>query len=335
MKKIIITKDFSFNKWLDFVDNHPYGNIFQTPYMYNVYKKTNNFEPIFIGVEDDKGNILGVLLAVIQKESPKILSLFSSRSIIYGGPLVADDDIEVLNYILVEYNKVARNKAIYTQFRNMRDWGELKKIFIDNRFTFNDHLDIIINLDKSENELWSNINPKRKNEIKKAIKENTYIKISNDLITLEKCYDILISVYSKAKLPLPSYNFYKNLLDESDEKNGLIILCAYNGSDITGCMLALHYNNIIYDFYAGAYTKYYNKHPNDIIPWEMFLWGKKNGFKTFDFGGAGKPDKPYGVRDYKMKFGGEVVNWGRFEKVHKPLLMFFGKIGIKFWQNLK
>ena len=75
-------------------------------------------------------------------------------------------------------------------------------------------------------------------------------------------------------------------------------------------MLALVYKNAIYDFYAGAYPEYYNKYLNDLIPWETFLWVKQNRYTLFDFGGAGKPNKPYSVRDYKIKFCGQWVNLG-------------------------
>ncbi len=34
------------DKWADFVYNHPNGNIFQTPDMYQVYKHKKNYEPI-------------------------------------------------------------------------------------------------------------------------------------------------------------------------------------------------------------------------------------------------------------------------------------------------
>jgi len=68
--------------------------------------------------------------------------------------------------------------------------------------------------------------------------------------------------------------------------------------------------------------------PNDVLPWHIFLWGKQNGFKVFDFGGAGKPNIPYGVRDYKLKFGGKLVNFGRFELIHKPVLYRLGLIGL-------
>ena len=66
-----------------------------------------------------------------------------------------------------------------------------------------------------------------------------------------------------------------------------------------------------------------------LLPWKIMEWGHENGYKLFDFGGAGKPNIPYGVRDYKLKFGGDLVNFGRFEKVHKKYRMAFGKIGLK------
>ena len=70
----------------------------------------------------------------------------------------------------------------------------------------------------------------------------------------------------------------------------LIIFCAYYEGEIIGCMLALAFKDKIYDFYAGSIKKFYNKYPNDLIPWEVFIWGKENGYRVFDFGGAGKPN---------------------------------------------
>ena len=64
-------------------------------------------------------------------------------------------------------------------------------------------------------------------------------------------------------------------------------------------------------------------------------WGIVNGIKVFDWLGAGKPNKEYGVRDFKLEYGGKVVEFGRYEKIHKPFLMEIGKIGLKLWQKLK
>jgi len=45
-----ITNYLSPDLWSSFVYNHPNGNIFQTPEMYEVYKQTKNYEPIFFTI---------------------------------------------------------------------------------------------------------------------------------------------------------------------------------------------------------------------------------------------------------------------------------------------
>ncbi len=91
---------------------------------------------------------------------------------------------------------------------------------------------------------------------------------------------------------------------------------------------------MIYDWYAGADDSYLEYRPNDILSWSILKWGIKNNYEVFDFGGAGKPNVPYGVRDYKLKFGGELVNFGRFEIIHKPSVFKSGKIGLHIYKKI-
>ena len=41
------------------------------------------------------------------------------------------------------------------------------------------------------------------------------------------------------------------------------------------------------------------------------MWGAENGYRLCNFGGAGKRDEEYGVRDFKAKFGGELICFAR------------------------
>lgn len=321
-------------KWLDFVYNHHNGNVFQTPEMYEVYQNTKKYEPVFLAIVNSKDEVSGTLLAVIQKEYSGVLGNFTARSIIHGGPLIKDDDPDVLDLVLNEYDKIIKKKAIYSQFRNFWDWGDSKEILLTNGFESEEHLNILVDLTKSEEQLWKEVHSKRRNEVRRATKEGAYFSIENSEDSLKKCYGILKEVYNRAKLPIPDYNFFYNLY-RMGSNSKLIIGCAYYESEIIGCMLALSFKDTIYDFYAGSMRKFYNKYPNDLIPWEVFKWGKENNYKVFDFGGAGKPDVPYGVRDYKKKFGGEFVNYGRYEKVHQPMMFDIAKVGFKLWQKIK
>lgn len=51
---IEITDSPDIKQWSDFVYNHEYGNIFQTPEMTEVSKRTKNYEPVSLAVVDKK-----------------------------------------------------------------------------------------------------------------------------------------------------------------------------------------------------------------------------------------------------------------------------------------
>ena len=322
-------------KWLEFVIGHSEGNIFQTPYMFETYRKTKKYTPVIIAITKPSGDVLGILLAVIQKEFKGVIGHFTARSIIFGGPIVINNDVTLLEVLLKAYNKKINQKAIYSQIRNMKECSELINIFFENGFEFEDHLNIMINLNKSEDQLWNEVHSKRRNEIRRAKKEGTIFVVKNNMYDLQECYLILRSVYKRAKLPIPSFTYFENLYLNANNNIGLRIFCAENQGKIIGCMLALVYQKTIYDYYAGAYKEYYKKYPNDLIPWEVFIYGKKNNFTFFDFGGAGKPNIPYGVREYKKKFGGELINFGRFEQIHKPMSYKLIKLALELRKVFK
>jgi len=57
--------------------------------------------------------------------------------------------------------------------------------------------------------------------------------------------------------------------------------------------------------------------------------------EVFDFMGAGNPYENYGVRDFKKRFGGEIVEYGRFIKINNSFLYKIGEFGLNIIKNLK
>jgi len=318
-------------QWEQFVFDHPQGNVFQTPQMYAAYAAAKNYQPIVVACYE-ADSLAGVLLAVIQKEYKGVLGKLSARSVIWGGPLVRNHDCQLLEAILQEYDRVSKGKAIFSQVRNIFNMDWSKNALTKHGYIYEDHLNILIDLEESEEQLWKNIHSKRKNEIRRAEKDGTSFEVLNDADSLEACWPILENVYQRARLPLPDFSLFKELLNGKNGKSPLKVFAAMHNGKIIGALLALCWRERVLDWYAGAYQDCLAKYPNDLLPWGAMLWGKKNGYKTFDFGGAGKPGVPYGVRDFKLKFGGELVNLGRFNKTYKPLTMKIAKIGFRFWQ---
>ena len=66
----------------------------------------------------------------------------------------------------------------------------------------------------------------------------------------------------------------------------------------------------------------------------MIAWGSANSFHIFDFGGAGKPDKNYGVREFKRQFGGKLVNPGRNKKIYSPIKMKIAEKSFNIYRNI-
>jgi len=327
-------KDININDWEEFVINHPHGNIFQTSNFYQVYQQTKNHDPLIIVVLNSNKDIVGIQVSVTIKLYSNILSSLTSRSIIFGGPLILNEEKEVLEVLLKEYIKKIKGKAIFSQFRNMHNWGSLNSSFKKFHIGYEDHLDIIFDLTKGEEQLWKEMKRVRRKGINQSYKKNILIKqidLENKEVLIQ-AYTILESVYKRIKLPIPNKSYFSNIIKDNNKK--VLSLGLYVDSNLVAVRLALCYNNLVYDWYAGAKEEYLSYRPNDVLPWELIKWGIKNKYKYFDFGGAGKPNIPYGVRDYKLKFGGKLVNYGRYEIVHKPVLMIIAKIGLKIKQMI-
>lgn len=323
--------EVSIDQWNDVVRKHPEGNIFQTPYMYRVYSEADGVEPIstFLMRDDE-------IVTVMQGALQQFANGLAQRNVVTGGPLIVNDRTgALLHDFLTEYDARVQNRVIYTEIRNSFETSKIRPIFSGNDFGYEDHLNILIDLTKSEEALWQDVHSKRRNEIRRAYKEGTSVEQVTNREALLACYAILQEVYEQARLPLPHESLFLAAWQLSDDSVGLKVFSAVNRKKIIGTMFILYFRDCLYDWYAGSYRQYYKKYPNDVLPWEVFLWGKRNGFRIFDFGGAGKPGVPYGVRDFKKKFGGTMVNLGRYRKVHQPLKMRLAEYGFKTWRYLK
>ncbi|MDY0151904.1 MAG: GNAT family N-acetyltransferase [Candidatus Cloacimonas sp.] len=326
------TSQVSRKGWQEFVDKHEHGTVFHTPYIYDVYATTPNFTPFAFFCVDSKGGIEAMLSGYLQTVKPGILSGISTRSVMQQSPIY--NYLESLKHLLDYYKKWASGKAVYTEIRNHIIDEDYSKCLQDCKFKWENHLNIHVDLTQSTDELWSQVHSKRRNEIRKAEKNGVTVRVIDhkDLYT---AYLILKQVYDRARLPLLPFTFFELASELSSQGSGLVAYGAFFEDRFIGTMITLQFKGVVYDLFAGSLSEFYTKNPNDIIPWEVFKSSKINGYHCFDFGGAGKPEMAYGVRDYKLKFGGNMANYGRFHNIHKPLLYKTAIFGFKLLQKMK
>lgn len=327
-------KQIDRKQWLKFVETHPQGNVFQTPYWYDIYEQLKYFTPIVVCAKENS-QIVGILLAIIYHEGGGIVGKLTARSIIMGGPLVISDNTDIAEKIISKYSDIVSSKAIYSQFRNLSDVRLLDEAYVNNQLKYIPHLDIHHDLSISKDELLAKISKNKRRNVSKSINKGVEFKEICHNEEIDKCVELIQMTYRRISLPCPDKLFFQTFIKYFNSKNILKIFAVKLDERIIGTRWELCFNGVVYDWYAGADDEYRNLYPNDILPYNILLWGQENGYKTFDFGGAGKPGVPYGVREHKMKFGGELVEYGRYEKVHKPILMFLGKIGLYFYKKIK
>jgi len=315
------------NKLEAFVYNHPNGNFFQSTLYFNFIKSLPQYEPISIVVQDDEGNITGSLIAVIQKEKSFIKSKFSRRCIVIGGPILEKDNEKVMDLLLQELVKIVKKRSIYIEFRNLFDLSEYGNIFLKNGFRFREHYNFILQIETVE-ENFKKLNENRKRQIKKALKNNVEIIVPKDKNEIRDFYIILKKLYSeKVKKPLPEFNFFEEFFLKKNLGKYFLIK---NNNRVIGGIMSPIYKDTIYEWYIGGLDQELkNQSPSVMATWAAIEYGAKNGLSYFDFLGAGSPNSDYGVRDFKSKFGGKLVQYGRFLRINNPLLYQIGKWGLK------
>jgi hypothetical protein len=322
------------NDWQEFLMASSSPSVFQTPEMFKVFEDSKNFSPLLTALIDQQGKILAVLVSVYVTNFNFLVRGFTKRSVVWGGPVVKDNDPILVESILSEYLKKVKDYAIFSEFRNDLQQKQFRSQYEKLGFMFEDHLNIFIDLTKSQELLWRALSKSLKNRINKVRRLGLEVKIIQNEQHYQESYKILKQVYQRAKLPIPGWSLFQAAIRHLVPKGLIKFFGAFYEGKLVGVRIVICYNNQLYDWYAGSYQEYYKIFPNDLLPWEVFMWGKDNGYTLFDFGGAGNPHKDYGVRDYKSKFSKEMENPGRFTIVHKPTLMTIGKYGFDLYQKI-
>ena len=98
--------------------------------------------------------------------------------------------------------------------------------------------------------------------------------------------------------------------------------------------VTLIYKRTIYVWYLGTRNEFLKVTPCSLILWHVIKWGLQNGYEVLDFLGSGRPDRPYGVREFKQRFGGKLVSYGRYQKVYSPLLLNLAEKAYGFYRGL-
>ena len=338
MVKILTYEQIDQQQWQTLVDQSPTATWFQTPEAYEFYTSVSTeLLPFALGIEED-GHLTGVIVGYTTQETNPIKQLLTCRSIIIGGPLLANDISETALAELL--NAVTQCPAsrlspfasrltnpIYIESRNFHDYSKWRNIFEANGFAYQPHLNFHVDTSSVE-VVDKNLGKSRKRDIRTTIRDGVTPVYQPTIEQVKQYYQILQNLYTtKVKTPLFSWNFFEQL---HRTEHARFILTEYQGRIIGGTVCVELPNRALYEWFAcGEDGVYDHIYPSCYATYLGIKYAAESGCQIFDMMGAGKPEEAYGVRDFKAKFGGEMVEHGRFLCVRKPLLYWIGKIGVK------
>jgi hypothetical protein len=319
--------------WKELVDSHPSGTVFQSPDMYELFDRTEKMKPVVIGAVEESGSQLaGILLGVTIREMKGLMGRFSARTVVYGGPLVdpgLGNPQEVSELLLSGLIRAVQDISVFIQFRNFRDMESEKPALEKFGFNFRERLNYLVDT-SSEDLVRSKLGPEKARQVKKALKNGASISDANSEQEVFELFTILHDLYRhKVKKPLPDWSFFREFYRLSQEgRLGTIKLVKYRGKVIGGIVCPVTPGKTIYEWYVcGLDQENRDAYPSVLATWAAIDHALKHTIPCFDFMGVGIPGRNYGVRNFKSRFGGDMVNYGRFARINGKGLYFIAETG--------
>lgn len=266
--------------------------------------------------------------AVIQKMPlPKGLCwLYCNR-----GPDLKKLSQEVLESFLKEVTKIAaKENAVFLRIepaykKDAPEAAEYEKIAKKLKFrpahaSHQPECTVIIDLTKTKQEILADMKQKGRYNIKLAEKKGVVVKESKNA---NDFYKILEETTQRDGFTPHDKEFYQVMIDALEPKSmAKLYIAEYEGKVIAG-LLATFYEDMATYYYGASSNEYRNVMAPYVLQWHAICEAKKAGFTKYDFLGIapeGAKNHPWqGVTDFKLKFGGEVVNYVKAKEfVFKP-----------------
>lgn len=330
------------NEWNLLLEDATYASVMQSPFAWKLFNATEDFHPVLCCCYDEDNVMKGSLLGVLIRETGILKQRFSTRVVVYGGPVIqkgirnADEVIRLLFDALI---RETERKSIFIQVRAAFDMKPFQPVMEQLGFTWSPRLNLLINT-SDENRVWKDMSASRRRQVRKSLENGAQVISDISEEQLHAFYNILKDLYrEKIKKPLPGYSFFKafHQLNKSG-KHGHIFLIIYNRQVIGGIMSPSGSNGTVFEWYVCGLDKEYKSkgiYPSVLATWAAIEYAVKDGFRKFDFMGVGKPGEDYGVRDFKMRFGGSIVNFGRYIRINNRFLYSISELGYNILSLLK
>jgi len=220
----------------------------------------------------------------------------------YGGPIhIKGSNKNIIIQLLKNLEKnfnIVKTTVFYPPKRNNDPFKDLN-------YSFKKKESMVLSLEPTEEELWSQLHKMKKRNVRKAEKNDVRI-IDSDLKYISDFHCLLSDTYNRLSLrPPKEIDFYNKLFELFLPLNRIKLLIAeFNGKPIAAAIFLLYKETMI--FWQGAsYREFMKYGPNDLIHWSIIKFGKQHGFNSYDLlqFHDNKGDELEPLKKFKQGFG--------------------------------
>jgi serine/alanine adding enzyme len=319
--RVDVVRGLDTDRWRAALTSLPGASVFHTPEMHEVFSRTRGHRPeVLAAVGDDEVQALFTPVTISLRAG--LARYVTTRSVAYAGPLAPPGTTgETALASVLDAHEAGRDRSVlFTEVRHHRDASGSSDVLRSRGYAFDDHLNYLVDVGKPVEEVLATIGQRTRKQIRQGLRRGA--------VTVEFCdrredvaivEGLLRRTYAHARVPAPDPSLLQAAFDVLHPAGMALFVLARVDGEPAAASVELPWADTVHGWY-GSVDRRFSKHtPGELLMWRVLEWAAEHGYRTYDFGGAGKPGETYGVRDFKAKFGGELVAFGRHTKVHAPV----------------
>ena len=189
----------------------------------------------------------------------------------------------------------------------------------------------ILNLEKSEEKILSEMHPKTRYNINLATKRGIKTEIINETFSgyFNNFYKLLEETAKRDNFKLHPKIYYENIFGTLDSNNAFLATAKYN-SKVLAINLVLLFGGTAHFLFGGSSDEYKNLMFSYLVQWEAIKETRRKGCKIYNFG-AISSEKLKGISRFKKGFGGKLLEYSdSYDIVIKPFWYFLYNLRKRF-----
>jgi lipid II:glycine glycyltransferase (peptidoglycan interpeptide bridge formation enzyme) len=337
--------------WNEFVGASPACDALQSFEWGELKRKSGNWEPIRLAVEDG-GRIVGAV-SILKQRIPHL-----NKCIFYAprGPICDFSDSAVLTTLLNAVEERARREgAILFKIDPSITSDHVETVSTLKSSGFIEMTDeqgfggtqprcvMILDISSSLDDVLAGCKPKWRYNIRLAEKKGVEVRSDCTKDDLKRFYDILKETARRDRFLVRGFDYYEHMWEELVVPGiAKLFLAEYEGEAVAGAISFVFGNRCCYTYGASS-NNHRNVMPNHLMQWRMIEWAKESGCSWYDFRGVSQKketesgDHLSGLNRFKEGFGAQFVeyigefdlpysrSWYRAWTVGKPRVVSFLK----------